>query len=505
MAHRSLNGRPLQHLPAIADIARDDHDLVVIQKSAQVGVSELLVSKALWAADTGYAERGNVLFLMPTQNQMDDFAQGRFDRALQDNAYFRSRLQPEPPRRKGADSKRLKHLGPGYIYLRGADGRRQIASVDADLVILDEFDQMAAGTLELARKRLSSSGGGRLVVASTPRLPEAGINALYLQSDQRRYFLTCRDCGLEQALDWPDNVDFERPAIVCRQCRKPLDVLEKGRWLARAPGNERIHGYHFSQLYSPWVNLSALIEASREATPAAIQEFQNSDLGEAFVPPGGQLSVDTIDRCRREYGLEDYAGQKCNMGVDVGIVLHVVIRERGEGRSEAKDCPQRLWFAGEVGWNELDGLMERFNVQQCVIDALPETYQASNFVLRYPDRAALAQYDRHLGPHELEPGTWDHPPRYHVNRLQVLDAAIDRFQRELNLLPKDARTLGNRTRDGLGDFYRQLLTPKRSLEQDAQGNWVARWTDNSKADHYFHAEAYCRLANDIVPWRWIAI
>lgn len=209
MAHRTINGLPLRHLAALADIAGDDHELIVIQKSAQVGVSELLVNLALWAADSGYAGRGNVLFLMPTQNQMDDFAQARFDKAIQDSAYLRSRLQPEPPRRKGADSKRLKRLGNGYIYLRGADSRRQIATVDADLVILDEFDQMGEGVLELARKRLGSSRRGRIIVASTPRLPEAGINALYLQSDQRRYFLTCQTCGLEQALSWPDNVDLE--------------------------------------------------------------------------------------------------------------------------------------------------------------------------------------------------------------------------------------------------------------------------------------------------------
>ena len=174
MTHRAMAGRPLQHLPALAAIARDPSPLVVIQKAAQVGATELCVNQALWAADSGYAGRGHVLFLMPTQNQMDDFTQARFDRALQDSPYLRARLQPEPPRRKGADSKRLKRIGPGYLFLRGADSRRQIASVDADLVVLDEVDQMAEGAFELAQKRLASSQAGRLIVASTPRFPEAG-------------------------------------------------------------------------------------------------------------------------------------------------------------------------------------------------------------------------------------------------------------------------------------------------------------------------------------------
>ena len=210
MAHRRVGERSLTHLPALAEIARDAHPLVVVMKSAQVGLTELEVNLALHTADTGYAGRGNVLFLMPNQNQMDDFARSRFDRAIQDSAYLRERLQPEPPRRKGADSMRLKRVGDGYIYLRGADSQRQIASVDADLVILDEFDQMGEGVLELAEKRIASSRAGRIVVASTPRYPEAGIDALFRESDRRRYLLPCPSCGLEQALTWAANVDQER-------------------------------------------------------------------------------------------------------------------------------------------------------------------------------------------------------------------------------------------------------------------------------------------------------
>ena len=336
MAHRYVGEHGLlTNLHALADIARDDKDFVVIQKSAQVGATELMVNMALWAADMGWAGRGNVAYFMPTQNQMDDFAQARIDRALQDSPHLRARLQPEPPRRKGADSKRLKRIGGGYIYLRGADSRRQIASLDADFVILDEFDQMAEGTLELAQKRLASSKRGRLLVASTPRYAEAGINALFLQSDQRYYHLPCPACSLEQKLTWKENVDREHALVGCRDCREPMDVRAKGRWIAEAPGNARIHGYHLSRLYSPWVNIAAMIEASESSSFAGQQEFFNSDLGEVFNAPGQDLSPDTLDRCRGDYTLDQYAGQGCAMGVDVGTKLHVVIREWVEHGTEA--------------------------------------------------------------------------------------------------------------------------------------------------------------------------
>ena len=491
------------HLPALAAIARDDHPFVVIQKSAQVGVTELLVNLALWTADTGYAERGNVLFAMPTQNQMDDFAQARFDRALQDSPYLRARLQPEPPLRKGADSKRLKHLGPGWIYLRGADSRRQIASVDADLVVLDEFDQMAEGTLELARKRLASSRRGMLRVASTPRYPEAGVNALFLQSDQRRYFLPCMACGLEQVLAWDANIDSERMLLVCRECREPLDPRVEGRWVATAPGNDRIRGYHLSRLYSPWVNIRELVEASTATTPAALQEFQNSDLGEVFSPPGSGLSLDLLDRCRREYALDEYAGQPCDMGVDVGIKLHVVIREhlfetlfeRGGFRQRRSGNLPRLWFAAEVdNFLELGALIKRFHVQRCVIDAQPEVRLAMEFAQRHGDVVTLSYYGRSELGHELARNP-NGVRICHANRTQALDEMAGRFQDGNAELPRDARQLGGRIKDGAGDYYRQLLAQQRTVERDSTGNWIARWVDNDKPDHFAHAEVYCLLAD----------
>ena len=490
MTHRRYGTRPPDHHPALAAIARDDHPFIVVQKSAQVGLTELAVNQALWAADTGYAERGNVLFLMPTQNQMDDFAQARFDRAIQDSAYLRGRLQPEPPRRKGADSKRLKRVGPGYIFLRGADSRRQVASVDADLVVLDEFDQMAEGVLELATKRIASSAAGRILIASTPRLPEAGVNGLFIQSDRRRYFIPCPRCGLEQALSWDENVDVERAVVVCRSCGAPMDVTAPGRWIATAPGNDRIRGYHLSRLYSPWANIPQMIEASEATGLVATQEFQNSDLGEVFSPPGGGVSLDALDRCRADYSLGDYRRQRCVMGIDVGKLFHVVIRD--------KDPIPRLWCAGEVKEvRELHRLMNDFNVGYAVIDAQPEMRLAAEFARAHPRRVWLAQYGRQQPGYQRDRDS--DPAVIHINRTEFLDATFARFRERRVELPRDARQLGGRVKQGVGEYYRELRALQRSLERDVQGNVVSRWRDRNKDDHYAHAELYCLLAGEVGP------
>lgn len=494
MAHRIIQGMPPRHMPALMDIARDDHPFLVIQKSAQVGVSELLVNLALHACDQKYAGRGHVLLLNPTQNMMDDFTQGRIDRAIQDSPHLRRRLQPEPPKRKGADNKRLKRIGEGALYLRGSESRRQIASVDADVVILDEYDQMDDGVLDLSRKRLASSARPLLRVASTPRLPEAGINELYLQSDQRQYVLPCHSCGLEQSLTWPDNIDFERAAVVCRACRTPLDVQASGRWVAQAPGNTHIRGYKLSRLYSPWANIPEIIEASRATTIFAVQEFHNSDLGEAFSPPGGGISVDVLDRCRQPYSMDEYAGQRCVMGVDVGLKLHVVIRQRLTHDENAAGILPFLWYAGEVDqFDEVDKLMAKFHVKVAVVDAAPELHLARAFADRHRPKVWLAQYRQALG-HERTKETGGDVNRFHINRLEALDEVFGLFRRERSVLPHNARVLGGHLRDHLGDYYRQLLVPRRTIERDAHGNPVARWIDNGQADHYAHAELYCMMA-----------
>ena len=61
--------------------SRSRSPLVATRKAAQVGVSELLTNLALWAAATGFAGRGHILFSQPTPALMDAFTRTRIDRA----------------------------------------------------------------------------------------------------------------------------------------------------------------------------------------------------------------------------------------------------------------------------------------------------------------------------------------------------------------------------------------------------------------------------------------
>lgn len=305
LAHRVFGGEPMRLIPALADLYGDSHDFIVVQKAAQVFVTEWMINAAIWVADTRQGSNGTALYVMPTKGQVNDFSQARMDRAIGESDYLRSRILPPPPGRAGPVRQGLKKIGKGYVYLRGADAR-QLISVPADAVFLDEYDLMAPDVLSRARQRLAASKLGIVRVASTPRYPEAGINELFLQSDQRYYFVRCAGCGRDQRLEWDHNVDAKRALVVCRhaQCRKPIDPWAPGHWEVTAPGNDRIHGYHINRLYCPLANIRQMVYDSEATTPATIQEFQNSVLGETFVPPGGRLSFADLDACRRDYSME---------------------------------------------------------------------------------------------------------------------------------------------------------------------------------------------------------
>ena len=501
MAHRSIRGRPPTYIPALEDIANDDHPYVVVQKSAQIGVTELMVSQSLWAADVGFAGRGNVLYLMPTQGQMGDFSQARFDMAIAESPYLSSLVRPEPPSRKGANSMRLKWIGNGYIYLRGSDSPRAIASVDADLVILDEYDQMHDGTLVLAQKRLASSENGRIRVVSTPRFSGVGINELFLASDMRYYFIPCLHCGLDQKLTFDDNVCKKLRELVCKKCREPIKGIAKGKWIASAPDEKKIRGYHLNRLYSPWLNIGALIDSSEATSTLEVQEFYNSDLGEVYNPPGGGLTPIELDKCRSNYSVEDYSGQPCVMGIDVGNSLHVVIREdtrkpirKPESRLPAPELSGKLWFADTVAsFEELDRLCEKFNVVSAVIDALPETRLSKSFAERH-SFASIAHYRDTDVDHKFDKATPDKTRSVTLNRTLAMDGCVDRFRTHEIQLPMNARELGGRVRKNQGEYYRQMLASKRVLVESGHGDIRARWNEGSAADDFAQAEVYCFIA-----------
>ena len=155
-AYRAIGGEPMSLSPQLRGLYRDRHPRIVVQKAAQVGVSEYLVSSAFWAADVAWGGRGNVIYYLPTLVMADDFSQARIDKAIEESWYLNERVGRRRGRR-GADRVNLHRVGHGYVYVRGTEHDRHMTSIDADVVILDELDRMRDGVYDRVQARLGSA------------------------------------------------------------------------------------------------------------------------------------------------------------------------------------------------------------------------------------------------------------------------------------------------------------------------------------------------------------
>jgi hypothetical protein len=172
------------------------------------------------------------------------------------------------------------------------------------------------------------------------------------------------------------------------------------------------------------------------------------------------------------------------MGVDVGGRLHVVVEV------PSPDFPdkRRTIFIGTVPeFSDLDGLMRRFDVRTCVVDAQPEGHAARAFADRFPGRVWLCHYpDPARWPHK-QPVVWHDAQReVSAHRTLTLDALYASIRERRQELPREVLAIP--------EFAEQLRAPVRMLETDATGQSIARYAEGSKADHYAMAANYCRIA-----------
>lgn len=448
-----------------------------MQKPAQVGATELALNKLFWAVDV---LKLDVLYVLPTSADASDFSAGRMNPAIEESERLSALFTD-------VSNVGHKRAGGRSVYIRGSQKRSRLKSVPVDLLIIDEYDEATLTNIPLARARLDASSFKWELDLSTPTVPEYGIHSRFLESDKQEYYVKCPACNAWQKPTFQDNVaaDAPEPYYHCAKCRRPVRNFWSmpGRWVAEEPAAS-LRGYRLSQLLSPTVTAAELVAASRKTAPEDVQEFYNSKLGEPFVVEGGQLTQQILDACRDSaYTMPDI-GEHCTMGVDVGKHLHVRVSRWEADRK----------FAVHIGtverFEDLDRLMARYNVDRCVIDALPETRKSQEFADRFPGRVWTAFYTR-IDPAKVFVFN-DQLRKVDVNRTLAMDAMFDRFLKRGAVLPASVAVIP--------DYYEQMRASVRIVVKDAQGRPVPRYVEQGKPDHYAHAETYDEIAGTRQVW-----
>lgn len=291
-SHNAFAHRPWQE-----DILNDLHPNKVVQKSRQLGMSELATAEALWFADTH--DNVNVMYTFPTNSQMADFSKTRVDPVLDGSPHLAEQVV------RGLNNVSTKAIGTSNIFMRTSGDGSQGEGADIDMYCADEYDRMKIGAEYAFSESLASSKYGLMRRWSTPTVPGMGINALFLESDQRHYLHKCDKCGHWNEITYDSIVqvrDDYNPLteeikdgtfmFQCSHCKKELNRWGKGEWVAKYPNRKDIRGYFISQMNA--VHISADSIKRREKQFAFKQLFYNYVIGLPYTNVAMEITDEDI-------------------------------------------------------------------------------------------------------------------------------------------------------------------------------------------------------------------
>lgn len=490
----------------------------VYKKSTQIGASTGLWRWVVWLADQ-YGERA--MYFFPTKDDVTDFGDSRIEPSIEASEYLRSRMSAKTVRRKT-----YKQIGLGDVTLRGMKSRSGVQSVDADAIVIDEYDDCDEGNISQAERRLTGAyaAGRRPKIrrAGRPSLPGYGMDVIYEESDQRKWIVECPDCGREQPVEWEnvrwktalggktifspggekDNFETEKDVLeawrACIFCNASLEApdpkvpegpLFSGLWVPQAPGRGRVPGFHIQRLIVPRTDLRQIIIASRQTNLTKKEAFYNADLGLAWAAEDAQLTDENIDAARSDpealaESIEQYRGRNLiTAGLDTAGERNLSIRVS----EHLPDGRRRAIYIGEPEtFEQVEDLMVRLRIGLLVVDHMSERRHARTLAARNPGRVYLCRYDEKPEADAV---------RYNaeknlitVNRTEAIDAMMD-----------DIRHLENILLSNLPPLYReQLKALKRRTEIDSKekARKVYRKT-GTVGDDYAHAETYDLVAKQM--------
>jgi hypothetical protein len=455
---------------------QDNHPHQVEMKAAQMGITSKAMLKAIYGARfKGY--RG-ILYLFPAKSDVTDFSKGRIDPLIDDN--------PETVGKwiRDTDAANIKRIWNAFLYLRGMKSRVGLKSVPADLVIFDELDEAPQNAVDMAMERMAHSEYKEVMKLSNPTLPDYGIDKAFQETDQRYWLLKCQRCGESTCLeDTFPNCLLEINGRVIRACSKCKGELNPamGEWVARRPSITDKHGYHYSQLFSQFVDPAEILHQFRTTTN--LTDFYNLKIGIAYVEAQNRLSIqEVLDLCGGD-GIASNDPGPCFMGVDQGADLHVVI-----GKKARQKAGKIIHLEIYKDWGELDPLMKKFNVSRCVVDALPETRNARAFAERHRGRVFLNYYNAYQkGSYK-----WNEKDlTVTCNRTESLDASHNEIMNSQIILPKECGIVKV--------FAQHLHNTAKKLEEDEETGSKRYVYVKLGQDHFRHAFNYEAMARQSSP------
>lgn len=510
---------------------------VVFMKGAQIGGTE---AGNNWLGFIVHNTPAPTLAVSPTVELAKRASKQRIEPLIEESPVLRALVAPARSRDSG-NTILSKEFPGGVLILTGANSAVGLRSMPARFLFLDEVDAYPADAdgegdpVGLAMARTSTYGARRkLFLCSTPTVAGLSrIEAAYQESDQRRYFVPCPECGAMAPLVWsqvrwpegrPDDA-----AYVCEACgvlipnHAKAEMLARGEWRATAPGDGRTAGFHLSALYSPagwfsWADAARQFVAAGK-NPNKLKVFVNTVLGETWAEKGDAPEWRRLVERRENYplGTVPAGGLVLTAGADThDDRLEVEVVAWGRNR-ESWSVDYRVIHGDTTQpapWNELAALLNRswshanggtLGITRLAIDSGGHrTNEVYRFAAAHPGRAMAVKGD------DRAPAVIGVPTAVEVNvngrklkrGAKLWRVGVSLLKSQIyGFLKLDAPAEGEATPDGFCHFpahgdewFKQLCSEQLVRRQSKTGHVSLEWEQTRDRNEALDCRVYAMAA-----------
>ncbi len=502
-------------------IARDTAPIVVVEKAAQKGVTELMIRLQFWLAyksfSSAYFLRSVPYMRLQVQRRVEPLIAANpkllkalFADASEDTDRGDGEEKVKVPKKyRSRDNLRLKKLWNGWCFYMGLQSEADVRMFPLDAIFVDEVETLKPELTVALHERLYHSPLKWERWFSQPTVAGYGIDERFAESDQRFFHLCCLYCGkwfnLEENFPsvlaavtkegrnlwgpdmsphlWFPDYEWVYCCPFCKRTYRTFDHVRK-EWVAKRPERE-VHGYHLSQLYSPTLTAKdvARLWHRSQFSVRRKERFYNSVLG--FPYSGGERQPITPEKCffgDFDCGIQDPPAPR-TAGVDVGDSNYLVVLEAGaDGRLRV------IWveeFQGPGKWEGIRNRVRDLKVGAIGVNAMPYKDSAKKLIRQLGSEVrGLLIYDTAgrtaaFGEEDKEFGQGI--PYLTVNRTELMDGTVDEVLSGKIVLPRK----GTREAE---DLVRHLMN--YIVEYDEAGN---RSYVRGRQDHFGRALDYARI------------
>lgn len=264
-------------------------------------------------------EPSPMLFVQATEGEAEKFSKNRISKMIRATPVLRD-LFPNPRARDSGNTLLNKEFPGGVLVLAGANAPAGLASMPIRILLMDEVDRYpdSAGTegdpVDLAARRTTTFWNKKMILASTPGIKDhSRIENAMGDSDQRRYFVPCPQCGEMQELSWrrlhykleagPKPRLLEYWYVCVNGCeileQHKHEMIRKGEWKATAESRDgKTAGFHLNALYPPWIQWRDLINEwlAAKGSLERRKTFINTRLAETWEIRGKGADLHELEK-----------------------------------------------------------------------------------------------------------------------------------------------------------------------------------------------------------------